>query len=498
MLKILGSSRRLCDGASRRDFLQVGGLGAFGLTLADLFRLQAADSAGQPSRHFGRAKACILLFLYGSPSQLETFDVKPDAVENVRGQFGTIPTAVPGFRVGELLPHTSRVMDKVAVVRSLTHPHPIHGVAYATTGVPAIDVAMELSPHDGRHWPFVGSVVSYLNERRGPGREQPVPDNVALPFRFSSHRDGEVPRAGPYAAWLGGAYDPHFTSFVGAGTHTITKRLGSRVLEVRDPYVGVDSSSRFTLGPSATLPADLTLDRLSGRRSLLEQLEGSRRALESSDALQSYDRHRRRAYSVLASDQLGAALDVRREPISVRERFGLTLFGQGCLAARRLVEAGSRFVTVFWDEYGLAGSAWDTHDRHFERMKEELCPGFDRAFAGLIEDLSQRGLLDETLVVCLSEHGRTPQINKAVGGGRDHWSRAYSAVLAGGGVAQGRVVGKTDRIAGDVLERPVSPKDILATVYHLLGIDPETLLNDRSGRPLPLVPTGQVLTEALV
>ncbi len=146
---------------------------------------------------------------------------------------------------------------------------------------------------------------------------------------------------------------------------------------------------------------------------------------------------------------------------------------------------------------GLAGSAWDTHSHHFERMRVELCPGFDRGFAGLIDDLHQRGLLDETLVVCLSEHGRTPLLNRAAGGGRDHWSRAYSAVLAGGGVVRGGVIGKTDKIAGDVVERPVSPKDLLATVYHLLGIDPETLLHDRSGRPLPLVPTGEVLKEAL-
>ena len=190
------------------------------------------------------------------------------------------------------------------------------------------------------------------------------------------------------------------------------------------------------MGPAAMLPADLSLDRLASRRSLVEQLEAGRRSFESSDALNSYDRHRQRAYTVLASDQMGAALDVRREPLAVRERFGLTLFGQACLAARRLVEAGSRFVTVFWDEFGLAGSAWDTHDHHFERMKTELCPGFDRGFAGLIEDLSQRGLLDDTLVVCMSEHGRTPQINKASGGGRDHWSRAYSTVLAGGGVVR--------------------------------------------------------------
>jgi uncharacterized protein (DUF1501 family) len=176
----------------------------------------------------------------------------------------------------------------------------------------------------------------------------------------------------------------------------------------------------------------------------------------------------------------------------------MSLFGQGCLAARRLVEAGSRFVSVFWDEYGLAGSAWDTHWDHYNRMKKELCPGFDRAFAGLITDLDARGLLDETLVFCVSEHGRTPKIDsRAKGAGRDHWSRAYSAVMAGGGMARGRVIGRTDAIAGDVADRAVSPKDLLATTYHLLGIDPQTELTDRLGRPIPLVPGGKVLGDAL-
>jgi uncharacterized protein (DUF1501 family) len=175
----------------------------------------------------------------------------------------------------------------------------------------------------------------------------------------------------------------------------------------------------------------------------------------------------------------------------------MTLFGQGCLTARRLVEAGCRFVSVFWDEFGLAGSGWDTHWEHYPRMRNELCPGFDRALFGLISDLDGRGLLDETLVVCLSEHGRTPKINNAKGGGRDHWAQAYSAVLAGGGIARGKVVGKTDKIASDVVERPISPKDVLATTYHLLGIDPETTIEDRLGRPMHLVPGGAVVAEAL-
>jgi arylsulfatase A-like enzyme len=191
------------------------------------------------------------------------------------------------------------------------------------------------------------------------------------------------------------------------------------------------------------------------------------------------------------------ALDIAREPPRLREAYGMTLFGQSALAARRLVEAGSRFVTVFWDEYGLAGSGWDTHWEHYPRLRNELMPGFDKGFAGLVMDLDQRGLLDETLVVVLSEHGRTPKVSKAKGGGRDHWSQAYSALFAGGGTARGRVVGRTDKIGGTVADRPVSPKDVLATVYHLLGYDPETTLTDRTGRPQGLVPGGGVVAEML-
>jgi uncharacterized protein (DUF1501 family) len=203
------------------------------------------------------------------------------------------------------------------------------------------------------------------------------------------------------------------------------------------------------------------------------------------------------AYSLLGSDRLVRALELRHEPHAVRESYGMTLFGQAALAARRLVEAGSRFVSVFWDEYGLADSAWDTHYQHYPRMKDELCPSFDRAYSGLLLDLEARGLLAETAVLCLSEHGRTPKLNSAKGGGRDHWARAYSAIFAGGGFAAGRVVGKTDRIAGDVTETPVSPKDVLATTYHLLGIDPATTLQDRLGRPFPIAGDGRVRRELL-
>jgi len=263
---------------------------------------------------------------------------------------------------------------------------------------------------------------------------------------------------------------------------------------VAEPYIGITPESRFELAGATELPADMTLDRLDRRRSLLEQFEQARRSAERSAGR---DRHREMAYRLIGSEKVRQALNVQREPLPLRESYGMTLFGQSCLAARRLVEAGSRFVSVFWDEYGLAGSGWDTHWDHYPRLKKELMPGFDRAWYGLVRDLDDRGLLDETLVLCLSEHGRTPKLDNRPGGGRDHWSQAYTCLFAGGGIARGRVVGKTDRQGGTVLERPVSPKDILATTYHLLGIDPEIMLTERTGQPLPLVADGSVVSEML-
>ena len=487
MLRILGSSKTLCDGSTRRDALQAGALSLFGLTLADALRASAAPTSAD--RSFGQAKSCILLYLYGSPSQLEFADMKPNAPVEIRGELKGIRSTLPGCDVCELLPHTSRVMHDVTVIRSMTHKHPIHGVAYATTGIPEIELPMELNPRDGRHWPFVGSVVGYLNRHAA---NKSVPDNVALPFPFSSQRTGEVHRAGPYAGFLGAAWHPHFVQFHGTANRTITKTLNADTRAIPEPYVGIDPNAHFSLGGEAS--ADLTLDRLNARQSLLDQFESARR---TRDGLPSADPFRERAYALLATPSVKKALDVRREPPGTRDRYGHTLFGQSCLAARRLVEAGSRFVTVFWDEYGLAGSGWDTHWEHYPRMKNELMPGFDRGYAGLLADLAERGMLDDTLVVVMSEHGRTPRITPERGGGRDHWSQAYTTLLAGGGAARGKVVGRTDAIGGTVTDRPVSPKDLLATVYHLLGFDPETTLTDRTGRPQSLTPTGQVVREVL-
>lgn len=501
MFRILGSPKKLCGGLTRRDWLRVGGLGLAGISLPDVLRLQEASAAQatNPGPAFGKAKSVILIHLYGAPSQMEWVDPKPDAPVEVRGEFGVIPSSLPGCQVCELFPHMAQVMDRTTVVRSLTHPYPIHGVAYALTGVPAIDVPMELSPHDSRHWPFFGSVVEYLNANgRTPfsGSASHVPTNIALPFRFSSRRVGEVPRAGPYAAFLGSQFEPLWADFRGTPNKGITKTLRDMTYTDPDPYVGVEDGSYFVVPNASHLQPELTLDRLSTRRTLVAQLNEQLRTLNTSQPARALTKHQLAAAALLESPQLASALDLRQESDEGRRLYGSSLFGQSCLAARRLVEAGAKVVSIFWDEYGLAGSGWDTHWNHFQRMKEELAPGFDTGWYGLITDLDRRGLLDETLVVCTSEHGRTPKISKAKGGGRDHWSRVYSSLVAGGGTARGKIVGASDKQAGDVADRPISPKDLLATMYHLLGIDPHTLLLDRQGRPLPLV-DGQFIPEVL-
>ncbi len=474
MLRILGSTTRLCDGLTRREVLRAGGLGLFGLGLTDLARLREAQAA-RPARvagGFGKAKSCILLYLYGAPSQLETFDLKPDAPTDVRGDFKPIATTVPGVLVCEHLPRTARVMHHATLLRSLSHPYNIHSAAYALTGVPTTDIPMELSPRDARHWPFFGSVLDYLDVRRA--RRQ-VPLNVALPWKFSS-RSEPFRRGGPYGGFLGSGYDPVWGEFRGSATKG-------------DPYGGIAPGAAFEVGqPGAPT---LTLDRLARRRSLLGQLEREQKRVGA--AGRGFDRHQQMALDLMTSSKMRRALDVGREPAPLRERYGQTLFGQAVLAARRLVEHGVKLATVFWDEFKDANSAWDTHVWQYRRLKGELLPGFDLAYSALIEDLQARGLLDETLVVVMSEHGRTPKLNNAQGGGREHWSGAYSALFAGGGVKRGGLVGATDRTAAFPKDGPVSPKDVLATIYHLLGVDANTHLHDREGRPVPLVPNGKVL-----
>ncbi len=494
MLRLLGNSKVLCNGTSRRDLLQIGGLGAFGLALHNIpgyAQAQAGITDVRPK--FGQAKSCILIYKYGSPPQHETFDPKPQAPVEIQGEMKAIPTNVLGIQIGDHLPKIAQIMDRLTVVRSLTHPYPLHGTVYATTGIPEVDTKIESQPRHRRQWPFIGSLVDYFEDRRTGVALPEMPRNVALPFVMGSKNE-IPPLAGLYGAMLGMRYDPIYTDFLPEGTALAPEIRPSRAF--KDPLRGIRATDQLSL--FGTDVPSFTSPQLDLRRSLLQQFDRARRDLDAVARIQTFSQQQQTAFSLLTSGRMSDALDFAREPLAVREAYGMTLFGQSCLAARRLVEAGSKFVTVIWDAYGLNAGSWDTHHNHYGRLKEFLLPVFDQSFSALILDLEQRGRLDETLVLVLSEHGRTPKIDsKPFGAGRDHWSRAYSQVYAGGGMGRGHVVGRTDKPAGDVEENPVSPKDVLATAFHLLGIDPESTFPDPEGRPLPITGTGRFRAELL-
>jgi hypothetical protein len=494
MLSILGTKKTLCDGLSRRNFLQVGGIGAFGMSLSDVASVQADAVQG---RAFGKAKSCILLFPYGSPSSHETFDPKPE-MPDVQGEIKAMATNVPGLQICDRLPKLAKVMDKMTVVRSMTHPYPVHGLAYAVTGLPTYTPELETRARDNRHWPFIGSVVDYIERQRSTDATGDIPRNIGIPWLVNSKTDNPAVNAGPFAAFLGAEYDPLWTDFVGDGLHIAPKNTVGQTKRFRNPFGGTTADSHFRLSSDSELRDDISIERLRMRRSLLAQLDQQRRLIDRSSRIEVWDKQRQLAMSLLTSNKLRDALDIGREPRKSRERYGMNLFGQGCLAARRVIEAGGKFVSVFWDCFGqFANGAWDTHQYHYPRMKELLLPGLDLALPALLNDLDERGMLDETLVIWMSEHGRTPTINSKPGGGREHWSRAYSVALAGGGTARGKVVGQTTRDGGEVLDNPVSPKDILATAFHLLGIDPHTTVPDREGRPHPIAGSGKLRPELL-
>jgi Protein of unknown function (DUF1501) len=440
---------------SRRQLL-AGGLGAFGLmNLASLFRAGAvargAPPAPAPARH------CIVLFYYGGPSHLDTRDLKPDAPAEVRGPFRPIATAVPGVRVCEHLPHCARVMHKLAVVRSLHHPMRNHNSAAveALCGRTPLRGDLELLADDANGFPCYGAVVTH--QRPGPGvpaQRVGVPPHVALPHVM--HNVVKLP--GQSAGFLGAACEPFQIA--------------------RDPN-GPD----FRVD-ELDLPADLPPDRLEGRRSLLGLLDRQAARADRTAAEEAVGVYRERALDLLQSGRVRGAFDLSREPARVRDRYGRTSLGQSLLLARRLVEAGVRFVNVNDKIHNGQTANWDSHQDNFARLKDDLLPPADQAFAALVEDLAARGLLDSTLVVALAEFGRTPRINRSAG--RDHWPDCYSVVLAGGGVRGGAVYGSSDRVGAYPASAPVSPGDLAATLFWRLGLDPAAEVRDRTGRPYRL------------
>jgi len=486
MLELIGQQRRVCQGVSRRELLQAGGAGLFGLTLPQLLRAEEASAVIKP-----RAKSVIFLFLFGGPSQLETFDMKPEAASRVRGPFSPIASRTPDLRICELLPRCAAISDKFAVLRTLSHTFNDHsgGGHYVQTGkrwqIP-IGAGFNATPQD---WPSIGSVVEYLAQNKmspysssavASGKDADLPRYIVLPNSLGKIQTYTVrlKRPGEYAGWLGRGYDPVTTS--------IEKKD-----DKDNPYFRSCDDAELTFQIDGLIsPAAVTLERLNRRGSLLRQFDQRLQQIDQEKTLSAYDRYQQRALALVTSERTRTALDLRQEPAALRDRYGRHLFGQSALMARRLVEAGVRYVTVHWD--APDGYSWDSH-QNSKDVGQHLIPGLDQTLSALLTDLDDRGLLDETLVVCLGEMGRTPTGN--ANWGRDHWSTLFPAVLAGAGIRGGVALGQTDKDAAYAVTPPFKPEDLAATIYHALGIDPELRLPDTQGRPVALIEDGQPIQE---
>jgi len=476
MLSLLGSPRvRACDRISRRTVLEAAGAGLFGLTLP---RVLAAEelAGGKP-----RAKSVIFLFLFGGPSQLETFDMKPDAPAKIRGPFKPIASKNPDLRVCEHLPRVAGITDQLCVIRTMTHSYNDHsgGGHYIQTGhrwQTPIGGGFNATPRD---WPSMGSVTEYLAQRSGL-QQGDLPNYAVLPNFLGKLQEysSQLRRPGEYAGWLGRGYDG------------LTTSVGKKSAK-DNPYFRdcTDDELKFEV-QGLQLPEGITLERLQNRQTLALHFDDQLRQLDRHAGVAAWGRLQQRAMSLATSSATRKALNITEEKAELRDRYGRNLFGQSTLLARRLVEAGTRFVTVHFD--AVDGYSWDSHT-HSNDVQRFLLPALDNALASLIGDLQERGLLDETLVVCLGEMGRTPQANATWG--RSHWSTLFPAVLAGGGLKRGIAYGSSDKDAAYPIDKPVTPEDLAATIYSALGIDPHLQLPDPQGRPVSIVDGGRVLTE---
>ena len=453
-----------CDGISRRDFLRIGGLTAFGLGLGDFFHLQRAFASDNPLP--AKAKSCILIWLDGGPSHLETFDPKPDAPQEVRGPLKTITTNITGVQISECLEQTAKAMDKIAIIRSMTSPLGEHnlGTQYLLTGY---------KPTPALEYPTYGATVAYVRSQNSESVSDDaftaLPPNIAVP-NFT----GQV---------SGNGYLPSDTSpfSVSGNPDSKESKESNGGFKVRDLdfYQGID------------------IDRLSRRKQFVNALNEFSSAKDAGTSTVS-DPELERAYNLITSPEAKGAFSLSDEPHDVRNRYGIggvNGIGLSCLLARRLVERGVPFVTV-------NHTGWDTHNNIFQ-LKERYptdrnahLPSLDRALSALIQDLTDRGMLDETLVVVMGEFGRTPRINSQ--GGRDHWPNVFSVMLAGGGVQGGQIIGSSDVLGEFPEERPVTPSDLAATIYTLLGIDPSLELHTSDGRPVRVAPDGAKVVSELI
>jgi hypothetical protein len=433
----------------RRGFLRIGALSVLGSTLATESRAAAGQPTASEAKPATRraADSCIFMLLQGGPSHIDLWDPKPDAPAEVRGEFKTIETAIPNVRFGELLAHTAKIADRCTLLRSMTHQFNNHiaGTYIMLTG--STDQPNQDREAAAKDFPGPGAVLNYLEPPRAA-----VPTSIALPTWLSiPGPSNRMP--GQYGGFLGSLYDPLLIS-------------------------GEPQKPDFR-PTSMTLPASMSPERVESRYGLLKDLDALRRRLEPT-TVETHSLFNQTAYELLTDPRVREALDLTKEKDAVRDRYGRTKIGQSLLLARRLVEVGVRFVG-----YNEFNQGWDHHGNIVQALKSRV-PPMEQGFAALVADLSERGMLDRTLVVNTGEFGRTPTINKTRG--RDHWPDVYTTVVAGGGITPGMVYGASDSKGGHVKDNPVSPADLLATMWRQMGIDPHTQLHDRQNRPIRLSP----------
>ncbi len=438
MLDLITGQAHDCSRVTRRQFLRVGGLSAFGLSLPQLFRAQhAAATEAAPAKK--KTVNCILMWMQGGPSHHETFDPKPDAPAEVRGEFGTIPTTLPGIRIAEHLPFLAKQTDKFSIIRGHDPKNGSHGVAdhLMMTG----HMFNPATPY-----PCYGSVIA----------------------RERGYHDGMFP-----FVQLGRNIDRRFNGGIGGF-------LGDQFnpFEVADDPNGAAFKVR-----DLSIAGDAERLRMERRFQMLGEVDRYQRNVEeNAPAVQTRDAFYEKAHTLITSPAAKRAFDLDQEPTRVRDHYGRTSFGQSCLLARRLIEAGVHFVTV-------TSGGWDTHQNNFKSLKDRLLPPLDRGYSALLQDLSDRGMLENTLVVWFGDFGRTPKVNPSAG--RDHWATAGCACIGGGGVRTGEVVGATNQLGEYVTDNPVTPQDLAATIYHTLGVPLHTWYRSQDGRPIELVPTGK-------
>lgn len=450
MLRILGPRGRECTGLSRRSFVQAGLLGVGGLALPDFFRLQASTSAPRTDT------SVILIWLSGGPGHMETWDPKPDAPPDYRGPLGAIRTALPGVQLGELLPGQARLMQHLAILRTVNHGSGDHTKSnhWMLTGFEG--PAFNAPDFKVQRRPSLGSATARLRGAITSG----MPPYVAVP-----HLRGGTDNFFHYSAYLGGGSNPFIVE--------------------SDPNLPSFRVRNLTFAP------ELTLRRLEDRHALLTTMDQARRTLDRHAA--DMNEHFDRAFDLMTSRAVAEAFDISREPAPLRDRYGRHTFGQSCLLARRLVESGVTFVTVNcvpWDHHGTPPQL------QTEVGARQLIPPLDRAIASLIDDLRERGLYDKTLVVAMGEFGRTPRMNRDAG--RDHWGHTFSVLFGNGRMRMGQVIGRSSPRGEYVVDRPITPQDVAATVFHHLGIDSRnTTFNDSLSRPVHLIESGTIIRELL-